>query len=263
MNKILHVFKEKRNNILSVYFTAGYPNLEDTQVIMKSLQTAGADLIEVGIPFSDPVADGSTIQESNKIALDNGITLKKILKQLEEIKEEIHIPVILMGYLNPVYQYGVEKFCADCQKAGVSGLIIPDLPIREYISLYKSSFEHYGLCNIFLITPQTSEDRIQEIDAISNAFIYMVSSSSTTGAKKGLTAEQIEYFARINKMGLKSPMLIGFGISDNQSFKQASIYAHGAIIGSAFIKVLKDSTDLERDIVAYVQSVKGIKTVAT
>jgi len=263
MNKILQVFKEKRNNILSVYFTAGYPNLEDTQVIMKSLQTAGADLIEVGIPFSDPVADGPTIQESNKIALDNGITVKKILKQLEEIKEEIHIPVILMGYLNPVYQYGVQKFCADCQKAGVSGLIIPDLPIREYISLYKSSFEDYDLSNIFLITPQTSADRIHEIDTISNAFIYMVSSSSTTGAKKGLTEEQVEYFERINKMDLKSPLLIGFGISDHLSFKQAAVYAHGAIIGSAFIKVLKDSIDLEKDIVAYVQSVKGIKTVAT
>jgi tryptophan synthase alpha chain len=168
-----------------------------------------------------------------------------------------------MGYLNPVYQYGVEQFCADCQKAGVSGLIIPDLPIKEYISLYKSSFEHHGLSNIFLITPQTSEDRIHEIDDISNAFIYMVSSSSTTGAKKGLTQEQIEYFERINKMGIKSPLLIGFGISDNQSFKQASFYAQGAIIGSAFIKVLKNSTNLEKDIVAYVQSVKGIKAETT
>jgi tryptophan synthase alpha chain len=263
MNKIVQTFTEKKNNILSVYFSAGFPELEDTQLIMKSLQKAGADLIEVGIPFSDPVADGPTIQESNKIALDNGITLKKILEQLTEIKAEIHIPVILMGYLNPVYQYGIEKFCADCTNAGVSGLIIPDLPTKEYQSLYESIFEQFNLANIFLITPQTSEERIREIDAISNAFIYMVSSSSTTGAKKGLTQEQIDYFERVKKMGLRSPLLIGFGISDHNSFKQASAYANGAIIGSAFIKVLKDSANLEKDIVAYIQSVKGIKTAIT
>jgi tryptophan synthase alpha chain len=254
------MFTEKGDNILSVYFSAGFPKMEDTKIIMKSLQKAGADLIEVGIPFSDPVADGPTIQESNKIALDNGITLKKILEQLSEIKEQIQIPVILMGYLNPIYQYGIGKFCSDCKKAGVSGLIIPDLPIKEYISSYKSVFEQNGLVNIFLITPQTAYERILEIDAISNAFIYMVSSSSTTGAKKGLTNDQVNYFERINKMKLKSPLLIGFGISDNQSFEQASKYANGAIIGSAFIKVLSDSTDLEGDIVAYVQSVKGNQT---
>jgi len=258
MNKLLKVFEDKKNNILSVYFSAGYPRLEDTMIIMKSLQKGGADLIEVGIPFSDPVADGPTIQESNKIALDNGITLKKIIEQLITVNDEMQIPVILMGYLNPIYQYGVEKFCADCQKAGVSGLIIPDLPIKEYNDTYKSVFEQYGLSNIFLITPQTTDVRIREIDKISNAFIYMVSSSSTTGAKKGLTDEQVNYFIRVREMELRSPLLIGFGISDNQSFKQASQYANGAIIGSAFIKVLEESTDIENDIITYVHSVKGI-----
>jgi len=258
MNKLFNAFGEKEKKVLSIYFSAGYPDLEDTQQIMIALQKGGADLIEVGIPFSDPVADGPTIQESNKIALENGITLKKILEQVSEIKEEIQIPVILMGYLNPIYQYGIEKFCADCQKVGVSGLIIPDLPVNEYQIEYKSVFEKHELANIFLITPQTSDDRIREIDKISNSFIYMVSSASTTGAKKGLTQNQIDYFERVRNMELKSPLLIGFGIADYQSFTQATTYANGAIIGSAFINVLKNSNNLEEDIVAYVRSVKGI-----
>ena len=257
MNKITRVFKEKKGNILSVYFTAGFPELEDTTVIMKSLQRAGADLIEVGIPFSDPVADGPTIQESNKIALDNGITVKKILEQISQVKDEIKIPVILMGYLNPVYQYGIDRFCADCNNAGVSGLIIPDLPLTEYIESYKQVFEKHGLVNVFLITPQTDKDRIRMINDNTEGFIYMVSSSSTTGAKKGLTDAQVAYFKKIRDMKLESPLLIGFGISDHQSFVQASRYASGAIIGSAFIKVLRKNGDLENNILDYVQRVKG------
>ena len=257
MNKLLKTFQDKSKKVLSIYFSAGYPELEDTHRIMIALQEGGADLIEVGIPFSDPVADGPTIQGSNKIALDNGITLKKILVQINEIKEKIQIPVILMGYLNPIYQYGIKKFCEDCQKAGVSGLIIPDLPVNEYQNEYKLVFEEHQLANIFLITPQTSEERIREIDGISNSFIYMVSSASTTGAKKGVTQDQIDYFIRVQNMELKSPLLIGFGISDHQSFTQATTYANGAIIGSAFINVLKNSNNLEEDIVAYVRSVKG------
>lgn len=259
MNKIEKVFKIKKENILSVYFSAGFPELEDTPIIMKSLQKAGADLIEVGIPFSDPVADGPTIQDSNKIALDNGITLKKIMDQLRQVRHDIDIPVILMGYLNPIYQYGIEKFCADSHEAGVSGLIIPDLPMSEYLHSYKAVFDAYGLINIFLITPQTTEDRVREIDKHSEGFIYMVSSSSTTGARKGLTDAQIAYFERIRAMKLKNPLLIGFGISDHQSFKQASNYAHGAIIGSAFIKVLGESNHLDKDIENYIWSIKGIQ----
>lgn len=257
MNKLLNAFEDRVDKLLSIYFSAGYPQLEDTGRIMMALQEGDADMIEVGIPFSDPVADGPTIQDSNKIALDNGITLKKILEQVREVKDKIRIPVILMGYLNPVYQYGMEKFCADCQKAGVSGLIIPDLPVQEYQNEYKSLFEKYNLANIFLITPQTSEERIRKIDHLSKSFIYMVSSASTTGARKGLSQEQIEYFKRVRGMNLKSPLMIGFGISDHNSFTQATTYADGAIIGSAFINVLKNSDNLEEDIIAYVRSVKG------
>lgn len=258
-NKIVKTFREIKDNILSVYFSAGFPNLNDTQVIMKSLQKAGADMIEVGIPFSDPVADGPTIQESNKIALENGVTLKLILKQIKKVKEEIQIPIILMGYLNPIYQYGLEKFCTDCRAAGVSGLIIPDLPMSEYTESYKSTFEQNGLINIFLITPQTTEKRIREVDSNSSGFIYMVSSSATTGAKKGLSDEQIDYFKRVNNMKLGSPLLIGFGISDYDSFNLASTYSQGAIIGSAFIELIRESNNLEDDIITYVQQIKGIK----
>ena len=257
MNKLINAFEDRSEKLLSIYFPAGYPQLEDTGRIMIALQNGGADMIEAGIPFSDPVADGPTIQDSNKIALDNGITLKKILEQVEEVKEKIQIPVILMGYLNPVYQYGMEKFCADCQKAGVSGLIIPDLPVQEYQNEYQSLFEKHHLANIFLITPQTSEERIREIDRLSKSFIYMVSSASTTGARKGLSRDQVDYFKRVGGMNLKSPLMIGFGISDHQSFTQATKYADGAIIGSAFINVLKNSDNLEEDIIKYVRSVKG------
>ncbi len=257
MNELINAFEDRSEKLLSIYFSAGYPQLEDTQRIMIALQKGGADMIEVGIPFSDPVADGPTIQDSNKIALDNGITLKKILEQVEEVKDKIQIPVILMGYLNPVYQYGMEKFCQDCQKASVSGLIIPDLPVQEYQNEYESLFEKHHLANIFLITPQTSEERIREIDRISKSFIYMVSSASTTGARKGLSRDQVDYFKRVGGMNLKSPLMIGFGISDHQNFIQATKYANGAIIGSAFIKVLKNSHNLEKDINKYVRSVKG------
>ncbi len=257
MNELINAFEDSSEKLLSIYFSAGYPQLDATGQIMIALQKGDADMVEVGIPFSDPVADGPTIQDSNKIALDNGITLKKILEQVEEVKEKIRIPVILMGYLNPVYQYGMEKFCAACQKAGVSGLIIPDLPVQEYQNEYQSLFEKHQLANIFLITPQTSEERIREIDRISKSFIYMVSSASTTGARKGLSQEQIDYFKRVRGMNLKSPLMIGFGISDHLSFTQATTYANGAIIGSAFINVLKNSDNLEEDIIKYVRSVKG------
>ncbi len=257
-NQIEQTFINKKADILSAYFTAGFPHIDDTTGIIKSLQEGGADLIEVGIPFSDPVADGPTIQESNKRALSNGITLKKILEQLSLIKSEIEIPVLLMGYLNPVYQYGIERFCRDAHDAGVSGLIIPDLPIREYQEHYRDIFESHGLFNIFLITPETSGDRIREIDSISHGFIYMVAASSTTGAKKGITREQTNYFKRIKSMNLKTPRLVGFGISDNESFCRVCQYAHGAIIGSAIINLLMESDNIHEDLIRFVRSVKGI-----
>ena len=240
-----------------MYFTAGYPQLEDTGRIMKALQAAGADIVEVGIPFSDPVADGPTIQQSNDIALKNGISLKKIFEQLGEVKKDIEIPVILMGYVNPVLQYGVEAFCERCAETGVSGLIIPDLPMQEYLEEYKAVFERYGLINIFLITPQTSDERIREIDRNSRGFIYMVSSASTTGAKSGISHEQIAYFQRVKSLKLQNPVLIGFGISNKETFDRACEYAPGAIIGSAFIKALGSAGDIEESVREFVKSVKG------
>lgn len=258
-NRIEKLFEEKSKRILSVYFSAGFPKLHDTIDIMKSLDASGADIIEVGIPFSDPVADGPTIQESNKIALDNGISLKLIFGQLAEIRKELKIAVILMGYVNPVLQFGVEKFCQKCAEVGVDGVILPDLPLQEYLDEYKSTFEKYDLLNIFLITPQTSEERIRKIDESSRGFIYMVSSASTTGAKGDISATQVDYFNRIRKMNLKNPTLIGFGISNSETFNRACEHANGAIIGSAFINVLKNSKNLHSDITGFIKSVKGIK----
>lgn len=255
-NRIDQLFEKKRERILSVYFSAGYPNLDDTADIMKYLEESGADIIEVGIPFSDPVADGPTIQESNKIALDNGISLKLIFEQLSEIRNSVKIPIILMGYINPVLQFGLEAFCAKCKDVGVDGLILPDLPMQEYLDEYKSTFEAYGLLNIFLITPQTSEDRIREIDKNSKGFIYMVSSASTTGAKAGISHGQEAYFERVNQMKLGNPTLIGFGISNKSTFDRACQYASGAIIGSAFINVLREAKNVKTDIASFIQSVK-------
>lgn len=242
--------------MLNIYFTAGFPQLNDTRRILKSLELAGADLVEIGIPFSDPVADGPTIQQSNKTALDNGMTLRKLMEQLKGFRDEVQLPVVLMGYFNPIVQYGIEKFCQDCQEVGIDGLILPDLPMYEYQMTYKALFEKHGLHNIFLISPQTAEARIREIDQNSAGFIYMVSSASVTGSSKGISAEQIRYFERVQQMQLRNPRLIGFGISDRESFLQASKYAEGAIIGSAFIRLLEGSNNLEQDIKEFVASIK-------
>ena len=224
--------------ILSIYFTAGYPQLNDTVSILKSLQDSGVDMVEIGMPFSDPLADGPTIQNSGSIALKNGMTTKLLFEQIKDIRKEITIPLILMGYLNPILQFGIEAFCKACADVGIDGLIIPDLPVKEYEELYKETFEKYGLLNIFLITPQTSEERIRYIDNISNGFIYMVSTASTTGGRDSFDEAQTTYFKCIATMQLKSPQIVGFGISNNKTFAQAIQYTNGAIIGSAFIKHL-------------------------
>jgi tryptophan synthase alpha chain len=255
MNRIQTLFQNKKKRVLSIYFTAGFPNLEDTVPVMQAIEAAGADLIEIGIPYSDPIADGPTIQESNMIALDNGMTLKKLFAQLEDMRNHITLPVVLMGYLNPIIQFGIEKFCEKCKEVGVDGLILPDLPLQQYLEEFKDVFDKYGLSNTFLISPQTSESRIREIDHHSNGFIYMVSAHSITGAKKGISAEQITYFERVQKMELKNPTLIGFGISDSSSFSTASSYSNGAIIGSAFINIINNSQDLRIDIINYIKSV--------
>lgn len=255
MNRLHRLFEQKQERVLSIYFTAGFPQLEDTLPVMQALESAGADIIEIGMPYSDPIADGPTIQDSNMVALDNGMNMKKLFEQLQEMRQSISIPVVLMGYLNPIIQYGIEAFCKKCQEIGVDGLIVPDLPMQQYLDEYKGLFEDYGLSNTFLISPQTSENRIREIDEYSNGFIYMVSSHSITGAKSEISEEQIAYFKRVEAMNLRNARLIGFGISDKKTFITASTYSNGAIIGSAFIKVLKDSKDLSKDIHTYIQSI--------
>lgn len=257
MNRIDHLFENKKENILSIYYTAGFPELRDTLPIARYLEEAGADIIEVGMPYSDPVADGPTIQESNTIALNNGMNIKLLFEQLATLRETVSLPIILMGYVNPVIQYGIERFCKACASVGIDGLILPDLPMAEYLSEYRSVFETHGLKNIFLITPQTSEERIRQIDDNTNGFIYMVSSASTTGAQDQFGEVQESYFKRVKNMGLKNPTLTGFGVSNHETFSKASAYGSGAIIGSAFIKLLRNAQDIKNDIDKFVKDVKG------
>lgn len=240
MNRINQKLKENKK-ILSIYFSAGYPHLNDTVSIIQDLEKNGVDMIEIGLPFSDPLADGPTIQASSTAALQNGMTTQLLFDQLKNIRESVQIPLIIMGYFNPMLQYGVENFCATCAEIGIDGLIIPDLPVDVYATEYKSIFDQYGLKNIFLITPQTSEDRIRFIDSVSDGFIYMVSSASVTGSNAGFGSTQIDYFKRIADMNLKNPQIIGFGINNADTFQQATQYAKGAIIGSAFITYLKEN----------------------
>ena len=237
MNRINQKLQENKK-ILSIYFTAGYPSLNDTVTIIENLEKSGVDMIEIGLPFSDPLADGPTIQESSTQALKNGMTSELLFNQLKDIRKTVTIPLIIMGYFNPILQYGVENFCKKCQDIGIDGFIIPDLPVDVYHLEYKTIFESYGLINIFLITPQTPDKRIKYIDSVSDGFIYMVSSASTTGAKSGFGDEQTNYFKRISDMNLKNPQVIGFGISNEETFNQATTHSKGAIIGSAFIKDL-------------------------
>ncbi len=254
MNRINSKLQEDKK-LLSIYFSAGYPNLEDTTTIIQNLENSGVDMIEIGLPFSDPLADGPTIQESSTQALKNGMTTQLLFDQLKDIRKTVSIPLIIMGYFNPMLQYGVEAFCKTCQEIGIDGLIIPDLPVDVYNEQYKATFEKYGLINVFLITPQTSVERIQFIDSISNGFIYMVSSASVTGSKTGFGEEQTNYFKRIADMKLKNPQIVGFGISNNETFTQATQYAKGAIIGSAFIKHL--ATDGVNTINNFTNSIKN------
>ena len=238
MNRINQKLQEDKK-LLSIYFTAGFPKLNDTVSIIQELEKNGVDMIEIGLPFSDPLADGPTIQESSTIAIENGMTTSLLFEQLKEIRKTVQIPLIIMGYFNPMLQFGMEKFCQKCVEVGIDGLIIPDLPLQIYETEYKTIFEKYNLKNIFLITPQTSLERILQIDAISDSFIYMVSSAAVTGSQTGFGTEQLEYFKRIAKMKLKNQQIIGFGIKDLTTLNQATEFQKGAIIGSAFINFLK------------------------
>ncbi|KGL62775.1 tryptophan synthase subunit alpha [Polaribacter sp. Hel1_85] len=238
MNSIQELFQKKDENLLSIYFTCGYPNLDDTTKVITELEKSGVDFIEVGLPYSDPLADGPTIQDSSQKALENGINLDLIFDQLKEVKGSNKTPLVLMGYLNQMLKYGEDKFCQKIVDCGIDTVILPDLPMIEFENHYKDLFEKYGITNVFLITPHTSEERIRKIDSYSKAFIYVVASASITGAKGDISNNQVTYFERIKSMNLQSNLIIGFGISDKQTFTTACNYANGTIIGSAFIKNL-------------------------
>ncbi|MCY4778176.1 tryptophan synthase subunit alpha [Sphingobacterium sp. UT-1RO-CII-1] len=243
------------SRLLSIYYTAGYPQLHSTLNIAQKLEQAGVDFLEIGFPYSDPVADGPVIQRSSEKALQNGMTLDVLFKDLKKLREHVSIPVFLMGYFNPVLQYGVENFCKACKEVGVNGAIIPDLPLYEYEELYQKIFEENEIANIFLVTPQTSEERIRKIDELSNSFIYLLSSNATTGKNLNVNDESEKYFKRIKKMDLKNPIIIGFGISNAETFDKATQYAQGAIVGTAFVRML-DESDYENKIDNFIKNIK-------
>lgn len=245
MNRIDQLFQQKKENILSVYFTAGYPQLDDTIRVMQALEKEGVEMLEIGVPFSDPMADGPVIQASGTQALLNGMSVKTLFSQLEDVRTTVTIPLILMGYLNPILQFGFEAYCQRAASCGIDGLIIPDLPFAEYLENYKPIADRHGLHMIMLITPETSEERIRLIDDQTSGFIYMVSSASVTGARKSFGEQNLAYFKRVNAMGLKNPRLIGFGISNRETFEAACEAAAGAIIGSRFISLLESESSVE------------------
>lgn len=257
MNRIDELIRLKKNRILSVYFTAGYPSVGFTVEIIKSLAKAGADIIEIGIPFSDPLADGPVIQKSSTVALKNGMRLSLLFEQLKWIRKETDVPLILMGYLNPALKYGFENFCSRCADTGIDGIILPDLPPEIFREQYSEIFSKCGLYNILLISPQTGPQRVRYIDTVTQGFIYMVSASSVTGIRRSFTDEQISYFKRISGMNLSHPLMIGFGISDRRAFNDACNYANGAIIGSAFIKMLEEKGTSFRNIKKFIENIKG------
>jgi len=255
MSRIQELFNKKNKQVLNVYVTAGYPQLDSTVPVMQALQKSGADLIELGMPYSDPLADGPVIQASSTIALQNGMTIKKLFEQLKEMRTSVQVPVILMGYMNPILQYGFEKFCADAAAVGVDGLILPDLPEFEFENEYGSIIKKHKLDFIFLVTPETTPERIKRLDALSTGFLYAVSSSSTTGKDQDMSGVSA-YLQRLQSMGLKNPVLVGFGIKDKASFEAASQFANGAIIGTAFIKALEGATDVTAATEQFIRTVK-------
>ena len=256
MSRIATTFERKSRNVLNVYCTAGYPMLDSTVPVMRAIQDSGADIIELGMPYSDPLADGPVIQASSGVALQNGMTLEVLFSQLKDMRKEIEIPVILMGYMNPVLQYGIERFCAKAAEVGVDGLILPDLPEYEFETEYGPIIHKYELDAIFLVTPETSEARVRKLDGLSSGFLYAVSSSSITGSDKNMDAVG-SYLQRLKGYGLKNPILVGFGIRDRQSFEQASASANGAIIGTAFIQALSTAKDPMAAIPAFIQHIIG------
>lgn len=250
------MFEKKKRDVLSVYFTAGFPERGSTMEILSALEESGVDMVELGMPFSDPLADGPVIQNSSEVAIRNGMNLDLLFEQTADMRKKISLPVVLMGYLNPVLQYGAERFLRRASESGFDALILPDLPLREYESEYKKLFQKYSLTNVFLVTPQTAAERVRKIDAVSDGFIYLVSSASTTGAKERFGEEQQKYFQRIASYGLKNPLLAGFGISDRETFTQACAHTSGAIVGSAFIRALAQSGDIKSKVNNFVNSLR-------
>ncbi|HVW13743.1 MAG TPA: tryptophan synthase subunit alpha [Mucilaginibacter sp.] len=256
MNRLNKLFNSGRDRLFSIYFTAGYPALNTTVAIAETLEKAGVDFLEIGFPYSDPVADGPVIQQSSQKALENGMTVSRLFGELKDIRKTVKIPILLMGYINPMVQYGVERFCKKAAEVGVDGIIVPDLPMYEYEQLYSKHFKDHNLSNIFLVTPQTSEERIRKIDELSNSFIYLVSSSAITGKNLQVSNAIEDYYKRVKAMDLKNPSIIGFGISNNETFDKACEYAHGAIVGSAFVKFLGTENFIDR-IPEFVRSIRG------
>ncbi|MDR2475604.1 MAG: tryptophan synthase subunit alpha [Bacteroidales bacterium] len=255
-NRINQLFEQKRQEILSVFFTAGHPKLEDTVLIINELQSNGVSLIEIGIPFSDPMADGKVIQESSAVALKNGMSLRKLLSQLRNVRNDVHIPLIMMGYLNPIMQFGFENFCRECSSVGIDGMIIPDLPFHDYMESYREISERYGLHIIMLITPETSEERIRLIDEHTSGFIYLVSSAATTGTQLGFGEDALQYFRRIKAMNLRNPLMVGFGISNREMVQSVCEHAAGAIVGSKFIKLLDSEGSVHDAVKALVSDLR-------
>ncbi len=257
MNRIQRLFQEKKEGILNIYFTAGHPGLNDTEDIIIELDKAGVDLVEVGMPYSDPLADGETIQKSSSIALKNGMHLDLLFEQIKSARQKTDIPMVMMGYYNQVLQYGPKKFINRCSDAGVDGLILPDLPLFEFEEKYKDIFEAAGLGISFLVTPKTETHRIQKIDEVSKGFIYMVSTNATTGGEASFSNEQLDYFQRMKGLELQNPRLIGFGISSKKGYDAACSHSNGAIIGSAFIRALENGQNLSSTIHQFVNSIKN------
>lgn len=256
-NRLTKLFMNTKRDLLAIYYTAGFPNLDSTIEIARYLELGGADIIEIGMPFSDPIADGPVIQNSSTIALSNGMTIGKVIEQVRVVRDCVSVPILLMGYFNPVLQYGVERFCREAVAAGVDGVILPDLPMQEYQQEYAKVFSYCGMHNIFLISPTTTDDRIRAIDAGSSGFIYAVSSLATTGISEGFSPTLDAYLCRLQSLALKNPWLVGFGVSDHASFRKVCDYACGAIVGSAFVSMLETSTDLETDTREFIKKIKS------